>query len=159
MAAEFFLPTGGILVVVALGCMVLAVGVILLYGSALEAVAAVIALCLGVPIAFGFLAHQWQRYALKGTVLDSETAAATVADAPEIAELEKLKGRFGRTVSPMRPAGSVEIDGRRIDALTEGMMLDANVWVKCVDVRAGRVIVRQVDRPGELNEFKLDDLT
>jgi membrane-bound serine protease (ClpP class) len=158
LAAEFFLPTGGVLVVVALGLMALAVGVIFYYGSTMEGVAAVIALSLGLPIAWAAMVYGWQRMAI-GTGLDSDTVNATVADVPEVADLEKLRGRFGRTVSPMRPSGSVDIDGRRVDALTEGMMLPAGVWVKCVGVRAGAVVVRQVDRPGELDEMKLDDLT
>jgi len=30
--------------------------------------------------------------------------------------------------------------------------------VKCVDVRAGRVIVRQVEPPGQLSDMNLDEL-
>ena len=77
---------------------------------------------------------------------------------PEIVELDKLKGRYGKTATPMRPAGAVVIDGRRVDALSEGMMIDAGSWVKCVEVRAGRVIVRQVDEPDDLRNFDLDGL-
>lgn len=157
LAAEFFLPTGGVLVVAALGCFAAAVGLILLYGTHAEAIAAVIALCVGVPVAGSVLFYGWRRLALKPG-LDSDTKAATAGTAPEVAELDRLKGRYGRTVSPMRPSGTVEIDGRRIDAMTEGRMLDANVWVKCVEVRAGRVIVRQVDTPDELSNIELDDL-
>jgi membrane-bound ClpP family serine protease len=62
-------------------------------------------------------------------------------------ELEKLKGRIGRTLSALRPAGVVDFDGRRIDTVTEGMMVDPGQWVRCVDVRAGRVVVRPVERP------------
>lgn len=117
LLAEFFLPTGGILVVVGLGLMIAAVAVILLYGSTTEAVAAVIATCVGLPIAGSLLFYGWRRLS-RQVSLDSETVQATVANTPEAAELEQLKGRYGKTVSPMRPAGSVEIYGRRVDALT-----------------------------------------
>jgi membrane-bound ClpP family serine protease len=157
LLAEFFLPTGGILVVVGLGLMIVAVGVILLYGSTTEAVAAIIATCIGLPIAGNLLFYGWQRLS-RQVSLDSETVQATVANTPEAAELEQLKGRYGKTVSPMRPAGSVEIDGRRVDALTEGMMLDPGVWVKCVAVRAGWVVVRQVEPPAALSDMNLDEL-
>ena len=43
---------------------------------------------------------------------------------PSMGELEALKGRHGKTLSSMRPSGSVDFDGRRVDALTEGMMID-----------------------------------
>ena len=48
----------------------------------------------------------------------------------------------------MRPSGAVDFDGRRVDALTEGDLVNAGQWVRCVDVRAGKVIVRPVEQPG-----------
>ncbi len=61
-------------------------------------------------------------------------------------ELEQLRGKVGRTLSSLRPAGVVDFDGRRIDTLTEGMMVEPGQWVRCIDVKAGRVIVRPVDK-------------
>jgi membrane-bound serine protease (ClpP class) len=157
LAAEFFLPTGGVFVVVGVGLIAAAIGVILYYGSTMEGVAAVIAACIGLPIAANLLLYAWQRMS-KQVSLDSETVTATVANTPEAAQLEQFKGRYGKTVSPMRPSGMVEIDGRRLDALTEGMMLDADVWVKCVGTKAGWVVVRRVDPPAGLSEMTLDEL-
>ncbi len=37
-------------------------------------------------------------------------------------------------------------------------MLDPGVWVKCVAVRAGSVIVRQVEPPAVLSDMNLDEL-
>ena len=50
-------------------------------------------------------------------------------------------------MSDLRPSGVANFDGRRVDVITEGMMVDAGGWVRCVDVRAGRVLVRPVDKP------------
>lgn len=72
---------------------------------------------------------------------------ATLAQMPVNLELEQLRGRLGRTLSPLRPAGVTDFDGRRVDTLSEGMLIDAGVWVRCIDVKAGRVIVRAVDKP------------
>jgi membrane-bound serine protease (ClpP class) len=144
LVAEIFVPTGGILVVAALLCFAAAVGTILYYGTATEAVVALVGLAVGLP-ATGYVAVlAWRRMALE-TVLDDEPVPPVVS--PH--ETDVLKGRIGKTVSPMRPSGSVEIDGKRVDAMTEGMMLDAGVWVRCVDVKRGQVIVRQIDDPAE----------
>ena len=156
LTAEFFLPTGGVLVVGAVGCFALAVGLILYYGTTEEAVAAVIGLSVGLPIAGGVMFYGWRRLSLKSGP-DSPTGSATAVTTPELAELEHLRGRHGRTVSFMRPSGTVDFDGRRIDALTEGMMLEPGVWVRCVEVRAGRVIVRQVEPPADLSDMRIDD--
>jgi membrane-bound serine protease (ClpP class) len=62
-------------------------------------------------------------------------------------ELEQLRGRFGRALSDLRPSGVVDFEGRRVDSITEGMMVNTGQWVRCIDVKAGKVMVRPVDKP------------
>ena len=73
-----------------------------------------------------------------------------VAAMPVNLELEQLRGRYGKTVSSLRPAGITEFDGRRVDTMSEGVMIGPDEWVRCIDVKAGKVVVRQVDRPPDL---------
>ncbi len=154
LVGEFFLPTGGILLVGGLTTWAAAVGVVLLYGTATEASVAVIGLALGVPISGAVAVWAWQRMARRMGLRPTD---GTALDPVEAGELAALKGRYGVTVTPMRPSGAVEIDGRRVDALTEGLMLDAGVGVKCVAVRAGRVIVRRADDGTKLVDLTFDD--
>jgi membrane-bound serine protease (ClpP class) len=140
LLAEILIPTGGVLVVAALLCFAAAVGTILYYGTMMEAVVAVVGLAIAVP-ATGYVAVMaWRRMSL-----DSVLDEPQVAPVAPTSELDVLKGRTGKTVSPMRPSGTVDFDGKRVDAMTEGMMLDAGVWVRCVDVKRGQVIVRQIE--------------
>ena len=143
LVAEILVPTGGILVVTALLFFALGVGTILYYGSMIEGIVAVAGLAVGLPAA-GFVAvAAWQRLSLD-TVLDDPAAPAAEPAGGG------LKGRTGKTVSPLRPSGTVEFDGTRVDAMTEGTMLDPGVWVRCVDVRRGQVIVRRMEEPPDV---------
>jgi membrane-bound serine protease (ClpP class) len=152
LLAEILLPTGGILVVASLLFFAVGVGIILRYGDTVEAAVAIGGLAVGLPAA-GFVAvHAWRRMSI-----GSSLYAAATAGPPGIAELESLKGRIGRTATPMRPSGTVEFDGRRFDAMTEGMMLDAGVWVKCVGVRGTTVIVRKLEGPTDVADINLDE--
>lgn len=145
LLAEIFVPTGGILVVAALLFFAIGVGTILYYGSTAEGVVAVIGLAVGLP-ASGYIAVvAWRRMSLDTVLEDAPTAAAPPVANPDT---DGLKGRAGRTVSPLRPSGTVEFDNKRVDAMTEGTMLDAGVWVRCVEVRRGQVIVREMEEPG-----------
>jgi membrane-bound ClpP family serine protease len=158
LGAEILLPTGGVLVVGALLFFALGVGTILYYGDTVEAAVAIAGLAVGLPAA-GFVAvTAWRRMSI-GNAIDSGIASATANDLPQLAGLESLKGRVGKTVSPMRPSGTVEFDGRRIDAMTEGMMLDAGVWVRCVEARAGKVLVRRLESPTGVADIDLDSPT
>lgn len=145
LLAEILVPTGGFLVVGALFFFAFAVGIILYYGTTIEAAVAIVGLAVGLP-ATGYIAVlAWRRTMSLDTVLEDPSAAPPVA--VPTSEVEVLKGRTGRTVSPMRPSGTVEFDGKRMDAMTEGTMLEAGVWVRCVDVKWGQVIVREMEEP------------
>ncbi|MCI0699585.1 MAG: hypothetical protein L0241_00670 [Planctomycetia bacterium] len=152
LLTEIVLPTGGILVVAALLFFAVAVGIILYSGTTTEALVAMGGLAIGLPAAFYIGTLAWKRLSLD-TELDADATAAT--QSPQVAELERLKNRTGKTASPMRPSGSVEFDGKRIDAMTEGIMLDAGVWVRCVDVKGGKVIVRQLESADEVPPINL----
>ena len=153
LLAEILLPTGGILVVVSLLFFALGVGIILARGTTTEAVVAIAGLAVGLPAA-GFVAvSAWRRMSI-GTVLPEDAIApGAIAGA---AELETLKNRTGKTVSTMRPSGTVDFDGTRVDAMTEGGMLDAGLWVRCIEVKNGRVIVRQMDPPADVADISSD---
>src|SRR5207248_11746637 len=122
-------------------------------GTTTEAVVAVAGLAVGLP-AIGVVAvSAWRRLSIGTELPDDATAPAAV---PGAAELEALKNRTGKTVSPMRPSGTVDFDGRRVDAMTEGVMLDAGVWVRCVGVRGTTVIVRQMEPPADVADIAPD---
>jgi membrane-bound serine protease (ClpP class) len=108
------------------------------------------------PILGSIVFYLWPRTPM-GRSLVMPPEDATVAAMPVLLELEQLRGRIGRTVSPMRPAGVVDFDGRRVDCMTEGLMVDAGQWVKCIEVKAGKVVVRQIEKPS-LEDLESTDL-
>ncbi|HEY3789249.1 MAG TPA: NfeD family protein, partial [Urbifossiella sp.] len=106
--------------------------------------------------ATGFVASAAYRRMSLRSALDAD-ADGLGADLPQLSGLEALKGRVGKATSPLRPSGSVEFDGRRVDAMTEGMMIDAGHWVRCMDVRGGKVIVREMEPPTDIADIQLDE--
>jgi membrane-bound serine protease (ClpP class) len=151
LVAEVLVPTGGILVVGSLMFFAVAVGIILYYGSAVEGAVAITALAIGLPLSGYAAVSAWRRLSLT-----DELERAAAARVPAAVDADTVKGRVGKTVSPMRPSGTVEIDGKRHDALTEGTMLEAGVWVRCVDVKRGQVIVRALEAQPDVSEIAPD---
>ena len=147
MAAELFIPTGGVLFVLSVSSIALGVALTFLHGTT-AGLCTLVGVFVAGPAFGGVLMRLWPRTPLgKRFFLTAPDEHATVAAMPANQELEKLKGRIGRTLSALRPAGVVDFDGRRTDTVTEGMMVEAGQWVRCIDVRAGRVVVRPVERP------------
>ena len=53
-------------------------------------------------------------------------------------------GKRGRASSPLRPAGIAEIEGKRVDVVSEGELIDAGQIVEVTRVDGNRIVVRQV---------------
>ena|SRR5712692_560093 len=147
LAAELFLPTSGTLIVLAL--LAIAAGVALtFYYDTKAGVYTLLGLLVVLPVVGGFFIYYWPKTPMgKRFFLTSPDADATLTATPMNKELEQLRGRFGRTISSLRPSGVVDFEGRRVDTVTEGMMVEPGQWVRCVDVQANRVVVRPVDKP------------
>jgi membrane-bound ClpP family serine protease len=148
-----FLLMSGVLMALSLAAML--GGLAFLFRSnATYGVGTLVILLVAVPVLISFIARVWQRTPLgKRFVLQAPAEDDTLATMPGNMELEQLRGRFGRTVSALRPCGITEFDGRRVDTLTEGGMIEPGQWVRCIDVQAGRVVVRPVDGPPDLGNL------
>jgi len=157
LVAELFLPTGGVLFVLSVAAMVVGLGMTY-YADQAAFLATLIVVVVGAPVLFGLAFYylpktpMGRRFFLHGTQEDD-----TLANLPVNLELEQLRGRYGRTISALRPAGITDFDGRRVDTITEGMMIEPGQWVRCIDVQAGKVIVRPVDKPPDLGELEPSD--
>ena len=162
LAAELVLPTFGVMFV--LGLAGLVVGITMTFspgtgGSTSQGMVTLIVVFIIVPILGPILLHYWPKTALgKRFFLTGAQEDDTLAAMPTNLELEQLRGRYGKAVSSLRPAGAVNFDGKRVDCLSEGAMIDPGQWVRCIDVRAGTVVVRQVDRPPDLENLDPKDL-
>jgi len=80
----------------------------------------------------------WDRLIL-GTSLDTATGYTSAKK-----DLEKYVGMTGVTITPLRPAGTADIGGDRVDVVTEGGFASAGAEIKVVLVEGGRVVVRPV---------------
>jgi membrane-bound serine protease (ClpP class) len=157
LVAELFIPTGGIFFVLSVAALVVGVAMTLAIGSTAFLVTLIVVL-VGAPVLFGLAFYYWPKTSVgKRFFLAGPDEDATLASTPVNLELEQLRGRYGKTLSALRPAGVTDFDGRRVDTITEGMMIEPGQWVRCIDVQAGKVIVRQVDRPPDLGNLETTD--
>ena len=69
-------------------------------------------------------------------------AAEGYASAPEI-DAQWL-GKTGLASSPLRPAGIADIDGQRVDVVSDGEHIDAGQFIRVTRVDGNRVVVRQI---------------
>lgn len=73
-------------------------------------------------------------------ILSSELTAATGHTSAETAP--DLLGARGTAVTSLRPSGTAEIDGARVDVVAQGQFVDAGAEVEVVSARGAVVVVR-----------------
>lgn len=59
-------------------------------------------------------------------------------------DYEKYLGMRGKVVTPLRSAGTVLIDGKRIDAVSEAEFIDKDIDVEVIKIEGNRIVVKKV---------------
>ena len=78
-------------------------------------------------------------------VLETElTAREGFASAPETDRA--WLGKRGTTVSPLRPAGIADVEGERVDVVSDGEFIDAGDPITVIRVDGNRIVVRRRPR-------------
>jgi len=137
----FLIPGFGVAGIAGLGALV--VSIIIASASVEQAIISLLIAMFGtvvlLVISFRFLKtrRMWKRLILRVRQDKSEGYVA-----PE-EKLTELLNAEGITITPLRPSGSVEIDGRRIDVVSEGGFIPPGAKIQVVKVEGTRVVVRQ----------------
>ena len=142
---EIFFPSAGILGFLAASAML---GAIIMgfkqgtgCGLAILAVAVV-----GMPTIVVVAFRWWPQTSMgKQVLLTAPTAEDVLPDDPDRRHLKSLVGHIGRSKCPMFPGGVIVIDGRTVDATSEGMAIETGRAVRVIRVQANRVVVRPVE--------------
>ncbi len=58
--------------------------------------------------------------------------------------LKNLEGKEGIAMTPLRPSGTVDFHGQRVDSVSEGQYISKDARVKVVKIEGIRVVVREV---------------
>lgn len=158
LAGELILFTHGFLLVLGVAALIVGVTMTFSVGTP-QGVVTLVGLFVIIPLVGQVLLHYFPRTPVgRRFMLGEREEDDTLAHMPVNLELEQLRNRYGRTLSALRPSGVVDFDGRRIDCISEGTMIEPGQWVRCIDVRAGIVLVRRVERPPDLADLEPTEL-
>lgn len=145
VVAEAFIPSGGLLGVLSAGLLLLSLWLAFQRGM-MTGLSFLVALAVFVPMALALALSVWPHTPIGRRMLlappdedDLEIAPAQVAGGTR---LEHLIGQYGRTLTPLRPSGVVDIQGRRIDAMSEEGLIASGTLIRAIQLRAGQLVVR-----------------
>ncbi|MGQ9845526.1 MAG: NfeD family protein [Caldisericia bacterium] len=59
-------------------------------------------------------------------------------------KIDELAGKEGTVLTTLRPAGTIEIDGKRYDAISIGEFIEKGTKIKVIKVEGGKIIVEKI---------------
>ncbi len=59
-------------------------------------------------------------------------------------KLEDLISTEGVAITTLRPSGTANIKGDKVDVVSEGEMIEKNTKIKVIDVKGNRIVVKPV---------------
>jgi membrane-bound serine protease (ClpP class) len=143
IAAEFFLPTSGLLGTVAtlaiVGSLVCAFLSSRTVGVAMSVVVLVV-----VPLMFASAVHWWPHTPIGQLVLNTppDNPDEVLPQTDPRYELRSMIGMAAIAKTKMLPSGVIELDGRSYDAVSDGQPVESGERVRIVGVDMNRLEVR-----------------
>src|SRR5581483_10413782 len=98
--------------------------------------------CFLLPMAIAMAVHFWPRMPLAKRVFLPRPTPEEFEVSHSGQRLDHLVGQHGRALTPLRPSGLVDFDGRRLDGLSEEGLIAAGALIQAVRVRSGQLVVR-----------------
>lgn len=143
VAAEIIIPSGGVLSVLAALSLIGAVVMAFLIGWT-EGLLALLATAVLTPLAI-FAALRLLPHMPIGRRLVLQPPAT--GKAGDLAHLDPkvLEGRVAIAKTLLRPAGKIALDGRPLDCITEGEIVQPGTKVRILAVHGAKVVVRPVE--------------
>lgn len=141
LVLEIFIPSLGLLLVLALAC--LAGGIALFFQvSATVGWIGVWTAAILIPAVWVIVYKIFPKTKI-GQILELKKVENAMPGIPDQEKLNALVGQTGVVVTPLRPVGTCEFDGKKFVCVSESDFLSKNVHVKVIHVEGNKVIVRK----------------
>jgi len=140
LLAEIFIPSHGILTVAGLAFLIIAVVKTFQIGTN-AGVVATLACVVFLPTAAVIAVKVWPHTPL-GRLISPDNPVLTSRDVGvDVETMESMIGCVGRSISPLRPSGICDFDGRRFPCVAEMGMIGPDVEVQVVGIKGSNLAV------------------
>jgi membrane-bound serine protease (ClpP class) len=142
--AEVFIPSGGLISICALTCLVGGL-VIFFRHSIITGWAGVIIAIIMIPlvIVIAYKALPRTRFGKSVILAPSERQRGdAIADTPK---LKELVGAVGVVITPLRPVGTCDFSGQRVECVAEGGYVDKGKKIKVIHMEGTQLTVRVIE--------------
>ncbi len=142
--AEVFVPSGGIISLFALACVIGGAAIFFRHSSTAGWIGVVIAIIM-IPstLVFAYRIFPKTRFGKSVTLTPPERQKGDAI--PDTDELGEMLGAVGVVLTPLRPVGMCDFSGQRLECVAEGGYVDKDKEVKVINVESTQLTVREIE--------------
>jgi len=143
IVAEVFVPSGGLISICALACLVGGAAIFFREGRTYGWIGIAIAVVM-VPsvLVVAYKIFPKTRFGKSVTLTPPKREQGDAV--PDTPELKELLGAEGVVLTPLRPVGMCELSGHRVECVAESGYVDKDVKIKVIEVESTQVTVRVI---------------
>lgn len=144
IVAEVFVPSGGLISVVAMACLVGGVVIFFQHSAAAGWIGVFLAMVM-IPAVLIIAYRIFPKTRFGRNVTLSPPQRQQGDAVPDTPELKKLLGAAGVVLTALRPVGTCDFSGRRLECVAESGYIDKGMKVKVISVQSTQVTVRMIE--------------
>lgn len=128
------------------GIILIITGVVLTSNTLLEGLIWMLVIMAILTIALVIALRSATKGALSRTPLVLKNMASREEGYLSVDDMEFFVGKTGTSLTSLRPAGTADFDGVRLDVVTEGNYIEKGASVKILKVEGRRIVVAPIDQ-------------
>ncbi len=142
--AEVFIPSGGLISVCSMACLLGGVAIFFRHSTAAGWAGVVIAVVM-IPSVLIFAYRMFPKTSF-GKSVTLTPSERQIGDAiPDTEQLEKMLGSIGQVITPLRPVGMCDFSEQKLECVAESGYVDKGKKVKVIDVESTQLTVRVIE--------------
>ena len=144
LIAEVFIPSGGLISICSLGCLIGGLMIFFHHSSTAGWVGIVVAIIM-IPsvLIIAYRIFPKTRFGKAVTLTPPQRDAGDAI--PDTAELKQMLGAVGQVCTPLRPVGMCDFSGQRLECVAESGYVDKDKKVKVIHVEGTQLTVRVME--------------
>ncbi len=142
---EVFVPSAGILGLVA-GILLVSGVIVGFIDSVQTGMIGLMSTLVMLPVMFSLMIKIWPHTPIGRRILIGPVAQEDVELTGDYYdEIKSLQGRLGIAKTKMLPSGIVVVDGKKFDAVTDGLPIEADETIKVISAKGNRIVVARYE--------------
>ncbi len=142
--AEVFVPSGGLISILALACLIGGVVIFFQHSSIAGWIGLITALIM-IPSALVLAYKVFPRTKFGKNVILAPPERQQGDAIPDASEIKEMLGAVGTVLTPLRPVGMCDFSGQRVECVAESGYVDKGKRVKVIDVESTQLTVRIIE--------------